>query len=336
MPPKIDVYREWLGITDADRPLTYYQLLRLKKFEDDAIRISTHYRKMNAHVRKYAAGDYAQESQDLLNELARAMLCLTDARRKAEYDASLGREDAQPGRRRTIEELLLARKVIDQAQLEKARKFATAVGLDIHDAVLQQKMAKPEVVMQVYAESLGLPFIDLADIGCDPELVPQVPAMLARQHSCVPVMVDDGQVLMASPHPLSHEIEDHLRLRLDKPVRSVLCTAGGVNAAIAQHYPKEAAAAEMAAVSHAPPKAAAGGGGSEVDPVAAKEAKKKRLMTAVMTFNFTFMAVMFYQLLLRNLIFVPQPTTFLSAAPMALALAAVLAGTVYAYQTFKQ
>ena len=55
MPAKIDVYKEWLGIAETARPLNYYQLLRLKTFEDDAIRIAAHYRKMNAHVRKYAA-----------------------------------------------------------------------------------------------------------------------------------------------------------------------------------------------------------------------------------------------------------------------------------------
>ena len=44
-PQNIDVYKSWLGITDANRPLNYYQLLRLKKFEDDA-----------ALVRAYSSG----------------------------------------------------------------------------------------------------------------------------------------------------------------------------------------------------------------------------------------------------------------------------------------
>ena len=34
MPKELDVYRDWLGVTDAERPLNYYQLLRLKKFEE--------------------------------------------------------------------------------------------------------------------------------------------------------------------------------------------------------------------------------------------------------------------------------------------------------------
>src|SRR5574340_1494963 len=101
MPKQIDVYREWLGIAETARPLNYYQVLRLKNFEDDASKVRAHYRKMNAHVRKFGTGDYAKQSQDLLNELAKAMLCLTDAERKREYDASLGRKDQATGRRRT-------------------------------------------------------------------------------------------------------------------------------------------------------------------------------------------------------------------------------------------
>jgi hypothetical protein len=245
MATQIDVYKEWLGIQEAERPLSHYQLLRLKQFEDDAAKIRGNYRKMNAHVRKYAAGDYARQSQDLLNELAKAMLCLTDRARKEEYDASLGRE-ATGGRRYSFEQLLVGRRIITAEQLAKARNYASAVGLDLRDAVTQQKMAAPDVVMQAYAEGLGLPYIELADIGLDLELVPKIPAQIARQHSCAPVMVDEGTLLMASPNPLRPEVEDELRLRLGMPVRTVLCTAASMNEAIGQHYSRAVAAAEMA------------------------------------------------------------------------------------------
>ena len=119
MAKQLDVYRAWLGITDTARPLTHYQLLRLAKFEDDPARIRLHYRKMNGHVRKFATGDFAPQSQELLNELAKAMLCLTDTRRKGEYDASLGRGEASKRRKHTLEEILVGRKIIDSAGLEK-------------------------------------------------------------------------------------------------------------------------------------------------------------------------------------------------------------------------
>ena len=59
-------------------------------------------------------------------------------------------------------------------------------------------------------------------------------------------MVDDGQVLMASPNPLMPDIEEELRLRLQMPVRSVLCTPADIHAAIEKHFPRESAAAELA------------------------------------------------------------------------------------------
>src|SRR5664279_354163 len=112
MAKQLDVYKEWLGIADAKLPLNHYQLLRLPQFEDDPAKVRLHYRKMNSHVRKFASGDYAQQSQDLLNELAKAMLCLTDTRRKGEYDASLGRTEKSSRKKHTLEQILVGRKII--------------------------------------------------------------------------------------------------------------------------------------------------------------------------------------------------------------------------------
>jgi hypothetical protein len=207
---QLDVYRDWLQITDADRPLNHYQLLRLTKFEDDVAKIRKNYRTMNAHVRKYASGAYAKQSQELLNELAKAMLCLTDARRKREYDITLGREKASSDKRQTFEELLLSRGVLDSAKLKKAREYANAIGVEVKDAVVQQKLATQDVVMEIYADSIGLPYLDLSQVTLDMSLIPKVPAMIARQNSCVPVMMDEGQLLMASPNPIPPDVEDNL------------------------------------------------------------------------------------------------------------------------------
>jgi hypothetical protein len=240
MAQELDVYRQWLGITETQRPLNYYQLLRLKTFEEDVAKIRAHYRKLNAHVRKFAAGDYAETSQDLLNELARAMLCLTDAQRKREYDVTLGRKEAGVAGRRSLEEILLSNRDVDQAQLEKARRFADQVGLEIRDALVQQKLAAPDTVMLAYAESQGLPYVELEEVGVDEELVPQIPSTTAKQHSCIPIMADGGQVLMASPNPLVPDVEEELRLRLGMPVRTVLCTPASINRMIAKHYGRDA------------------------------------------------------------------------------------------------
>ncbi len=285
MAKQLDVYRDWLGITEAARPLNYYQLLRLNKFEDNMGLVRERYRKMNGHVRKFAAGDYAGPSQELLNELAMAMLCLTDARRKREYDASLGRSDAGEGRRRSFEEVLLANKVIDRDQLTKARNFATAVGLEIRDAVVQQKLASTEAVMLAYAESLGLPYVDLTETGVDPALVQKVPAAICRQRSCVPILSDGDSLMMASPNPLVPDVEEELRLRLGMPVRTVLCTVGQINEAIAKHYPREAAGPAAAPAKQKPAARAASNGAGSAPPREGIGKLSRPAFFAVVAFN---------------------------------------------------
>ena len=128
---EIDVYKEWLGIPEGDRPPDHYTLLRLVMFEDDVEKVRSNYRKLNGHVRTYASGLYLKASQDLLNELAKAMLCLTDRESRREYDISLGREpkQAEIQEARTTLEYLLIRGVIKRGQIGEIEHFADARGL---------------------------------------------------------------------------------------------------------------------------------------------------------------------------------------------------------------
>ncbi len=272
---QLDVYRDWLGIADTVRPLNHYQLLKLKQFEDDAAKIRASYRQLNAHVRRYATGEYGPQSQALLNELTKAMLCLTDAQRKREYDVTLGRKEEAEGRRRSFEETLLANKVLTAEQLGKARAFSMTVGLEIRDAVLQQRLATPEAVMQCYAESIGLPYVELGELNLDESLIRRVPANMARQYSCIAVMVDDNQLLVASPIPLVPAVEDPLRLRFGMPVRSVLCTPRSVNELLPKYYSKEAMAAAAYDAAAAAAAAKKAGGANKVGGAAKKAAPAK-------------------------------------------------------------
>ncbi|MBQ7029994.1 MAG: hypothetical protein IJN32_07095, partial [Thermoguttaceae bacterium] len=240
----IDVYKEWLKIEAPNRPLNYYQLLKFNRFEDDPAVIRKRYRELNAYVRKFATGDFIEESQALLNELAKAMLCLTDAERKAEYDFSLGRKQAaaetSTSGRRTFEGIVVEEKLATPEQLKKAKNLSDAVGLPLHQALLQQKTAEPERIMMAYAESEGLPFVNLEDVPVDEYYAPQIEPATARQHSFVPVMADMGKLILASPEPLSLDVEDELRLIFDMPTRCAICTPQQVNAAIEKYYPRGA------------------------------------------------------------------------------------------------
>jgi hypothetical protein len=159
--------------------------------------------------------------------------------------------------------------------------------------------------MPAYAESIGLPYLDLSDIQIDPALAARMPAALARQNSCAPLMIDGNQMLVVAPHPIDPDVEQELRLRLGLPVRTILCTPAAITEVLDRHFPREAAAAEMASgfvprstapavVAGAPAGASAGTAPVATAATAAEspEQKKRRRLVAIVAFNFTFFLLM--------------------------------------------
>jgi hypothetical protein len=248
----LDVYKSWLGIPDGPRPPGHYELLRLVEFEDDPEKIRANYKKLNAHVRKYASGQYSLRSQELLNELAKAMLCLTDPERKQEYDESRGRVAETVGPeagRRTLGKVLVDRKVISREQLKEAEAFAEARGLSLRDALVQMKTCDPATAAQALAEELGRPFIDLSDVIPDDSVLDLVPRSTVKRYAVLPLFIDDDTVLVACVDEPDPEFEEEVRLRFGLPLRAVIATPLAINQGIAKYYAagmRDDAAAEEA------------------------------------------------------------------------------------------
>ena len=234
----LDVYKEWLGIPEGPRPPDHYALLRLKQFDDEVDRIRANYKKLNAHVRRYATGQYLDESQALLNELAKAMLCLTDHDRKREYDESLGREfSAEEAGPKTMDQVLVAQKHVTRDQAREAVEYAERSGLELRDAFVQLKMVPSDVATQALAQELGLSYVDLSDLIPDEEVLDQVPRKVVRQYSVLPLFLDEGTLLVACVHQIDHVVEDELRLRFDgAAIRTVLVAKTSLDEAIAKFY----------------------------------------------------------------------------------------------------
>lgn len=235
----IDVYKEWLGIPEGDRPPDHYTLLRLVMFEDDPEKIQNNYRKLNGHVRKFATGQYLKPSQDLLNELAKAMLCLTDAGSKLEYDTSLGRdtsESATDEEAQTTLQHLVSKGVIKRNQVDEIEHFAEARGLSHRDAVVQMKLAKAADATQAMASELRMSFVDLEDMLPEDNVLDGLPRHVVKRHTCLPLFEDGGHLLVACADEPSPELEDEVRMRFGIPMRGVMAVPRQINQAIAKHY----------------------------------------------------------------------------------------------------
>ena len=89
MSKDFDPLHRWLGIPPEEQPPNHYRLLGLKAFESNADVIESAADQRMAYVRQSATGKHAALSQEVLNALASARVCLLNADDKAAYDKTL-------------------------------------------------------------------------------------------------------------------------------------------------------------------------------------------------------------------------------------------------------
>lgn len=236
-------YKDWLGIPDDKLPESgppdHYELLRLRRFEDSQEKIQNNYKKLNAHVRQYAAGQYMEESQKLLNEIAKAMLCLTDLEAKRDLDESLGREFAEEPDdfgRRPLDRVLVEDELCSRDQVKEAQAFADARGLELRDAVVQMKLATPEQAARALAKHLNRPFVELSEMIPEDDTLDRVDRMTVKRHSFIPLFIDNDRLVIACVDEPDPDLEEELRFRYGCPMRPVISTPRAVQQAISQYY----------------------------------------------------------------------------------------------------
>ncbi len=84
-----DPYHKWLGIPPAEQPPHHYRLLGVAPFESDPEVIEAAADRQMSYIRQCATGPYTKESQQILNELSAARVCLLNPAKKAAYDREL-------------------------------------------------------------------------------------------------------------------------------------------------------------------------------------------------------------------------------------------------------
>ena len=240
----MSVYQKLLGIPDdkvpESGPPDHYELLRLPRFEDDEAKINAHYKKLNGHVRTYASGGLGEASQQVMNELAKAMLCLTDPERKRSYDERMGREFAEePDEygRRPLDAVLVEEGLATREQIKDAEKFADARGLSLRDAVVQMKLADPEQAARALAKHLQRPYVDLASMPPEDVALDAVPRVTVKKHTILPLFEDGGELVVACADEPSYELQEELEFRFGLPMSPVITTPRSIQQAIATHYP---------------------------------------------------------------------------------------------------
>ena len=90
-----DPYYKWLAIPPEEQPPDHYRLLACKPFETDPDVIANAADARMVQVKSFQTGTHSKLSQQILNELAAARVCLLNPQKKAEYDRALMQKRAK-------------------------------------------------------------------------------------------------------------------------------------------------------------------------------------------------------------------------------------------------
>jgi len=146
-----DPYYKWLGIPPAQQPPNHYRLLGIQLFESDPDVIVAATDQRMAHLRTFQTGKHTELSQELLNEVAAAKLCLLKPEEKAAYDARLRQQ-------------LAAKKAKNQPQ--KKLPQAVPLAADLHEPEpLLHTEQKTSLAAARRQRSMGGPMIAAAAVG---------------------------------------------------------------------------------------------------------------------------------------------------------------------------
>ena len=89
MSQPFDPYEKWFGIPQEKRPVNHYLLLGLKPYESNLKVIRAAGEKRVEFLQDVSGGRHVESAQKCLNDVAKAVLCLTNPTKKLAYDREL-------------------------------------------------------------------------------------------------------------------------------------------------------------------------------------------------------------------------------------------------------
>ena len=154
---ELDLYWKWLGIPPVQQPANHYTLLGIARFGTDEDVIENAAVRQMTHVRSFQGGQHVALSQQLLNELSTARLCLLNDEQKRVYNQQLQ------------DQIREEQAVREEEVREMYRTLGRASGLDVDamEAEIAADRARQEARRERLLEAAGIPSRTQAE--ADPE-----------------------------------------------------------------------------------------------------------------------------------------------------------------------
>jgi len=120
--------------------------------------------------------------------------------------------------------------LITQEQLDVA--LAEPSGRSLCAVIVDQGIADETTIARSIAEIMSLPFVDIGAIDIDPTATTLLSVDLARRHTCLPIKIQDDELVVAMSDPANIFAIDDLRIVTGYDIRPVVATESELLVAI--------------------------------------------------------------------------------------------------------
>jgi len=135
-----------------------------------------------------------------------------------------------------IAQLLLKRKLLNTEQLEEAQRLHQNEHIRLDQAMIQLGHVTEQKMLELMAEHLHLPIVNLEELTIPPEILAALPAKIVYRKRMVPIGRVNGTLRVATSDAFDLYALDDLRLSTGLEIEPVLAPREEIEKIIKSHY----------------------------------------------------------------------------------------------------
>jgi chromosome segregation ATPase len=141
------------------------------------------------------------------------------------------------GQKKSMGEILVDAGIISGQQLESAlEEQRTAKKRRLGSILVEKGLIREEIVAQVVAAQLNLPFVRLSETPIQRGAVALLDGRLATHHMCFPIAATSAEATIAMANPLDLIAIEDLEFATHLKIRPVVATLSDITSAIVENY----------------------------------------------------------------------------------------------------
>jgi len=130
-----------------------------------------------------------------------------------------------------LKKLLLDSGLIKPEALEEAMPKSDG-GDSLQTAVLKKKLISDKDLVKLYAKSIDVTFVELADIKIPRELLLKIPERIARKYQVVLFGIEEDQLQLAMADPEDFQAADFITKQVGGKLKTYIATAPDILSAM--------------------------------------------------------------------------------------------------------